>query len=44
MQEEIDADEELKEMIRESMEAYKKGDYQSTSELLKCLSKEDFKK
>jgi hypothetical protein len=38
VQEEIDADEERKDMISESMEAYKKGDYQSTFELLKSLS------
>ncbi len=44
VQEEIESDEELKKMIHESLEAYEKGDYQTTSELLRTLSKEDFQR
>lgn len=37
---EIESDEDLKKLIHENLAAYEKGDYQTTSELLKSLSKE----
>lgn len=40
--EDVEANPQLKIMIKESMEAYKKGDSVSTSELLKSLSPKDY--
>lgn len=42
IEEEIETDEELKNMIHESLAAYERGEYQTTTELLKSLSKEKF--
>ncbi|MGY0694337.1 hypothetical protein ACW2QC_16405 [Virgibacillus sp. FSP13] len=44
LQDEIENDGDLKKMIHESLEAYERGDAQTTSDLLKSLSKEDFQK
>jgi hypothetical protein len=40
----VRANPELKEMIHESLEAYKQGRYMTTSELLESLSPKDFSK
>ena len=40
--EEIESDQELKNLIHESLAAYERGEYQTTSELLESLSKEKF--
>ncbi|UJL46902.1 hypothetical protein KFZ58_02850 [Virgibacillus sp. NKC19-16] len=42
VEEEIESDEELKKMVHESLAAYERGDYQTTSGLLKSLSKKEF--
>jgi hypothetical protein len=41
---EVKSNPELKQMIHESMEAYKDGRFMKTSELLNSLSSEDFSK
>jgi hypothetical protein len=42
--EDVEASPQLKQMIRESMEAYKEGRSLTTSELIKTLSPKDFTK
>jgi hypothetical protein len=42
--EDIEANPQLKQMIRESMEAYEEGRWLTTSELIKTLSPKDFTK
>jgi hypothetical protein len=42
--EDVEANPQLKQMIRESMEAYKEGRSLTTSELIKTLSPKDFSK
>lgn len=44
IQEEVDSDEELKEMIHESQREYKEGRYRTTSEIVESIYKEDSKK
>ncbi|GAX91059.1 hypothetical protein EFBL_2719 [Effusibacillus lacus] len=38
----VESDDELREMIEKSLEAYKRGDYMTTSESIKSLSPKDF--
>lgn len=40
VEEEINSDEDLQTMIQESIAAYKRGDYQTTTEILKEFAKE----
>lgn len=44
IQEEIEEDEELREMIRKSREEYKEGKYVTTDEIIKSMNEKDFLK